>query len=105
MTPELRPLLDNLNARAHRDYLEKATFEQVEEYLRENPNDGDYRKLGLAELEKRRFELLQKEEFKTLETLRKSHRIHLWILVIAILTLICAAIAAADPLLKWIRGH
>jgi hypothetical protein len=39
-----------------------------------------------------------KAELKTLE---KSHRIHLWILVVAIVTAGLALIAALDVVLKW----
>jgi hypothetical protein len=38
-------------------------------------------------------------------TLRKSHRVHLWIFGIAVVTAIIASIAAADSILRWIRGE
>jgi hypothetical protein len=46
------------------------------------------------------------QQLKTLDqlkTLPKTHRIHLWILWIAALTLACAVIAALDPILRWFR--
>jgi hypothetical protein len=37
-----------------------------------------------------------------LKTLKKSHRVHLWILFVAIVTALLALIAALDVVLKWI---
>jgi hypothetical protein len=39
-----------------------------------------------------------------LETLKESHRIHKWILVVAIVTAAFALIAALDPVLKWLKA-
>jgi prefoldin subunit 5 len=40
-----------------------------------------------------------------LKTLEKSHRVHLRILVVAIVTAVLAAIAALDAVLKWLGGR
>src|SRR5437764_13719599 len=37
--------------------------------------------------------------------LEKTHNVHRWILLIAVLTGVFALIAAWDVILKWIRGH
>lgn len=42
---------------------------------------------------------------ESVQRLEKPHKLHWWLLAIAVLTAIFAGIAAPDVILKWIRGN
>ena len=63
MSPEINKLLNTTDTKVHKDWLANASLSQIEEYLRELTTDSLYLHMGLAERERRYFDLLRKPQW------------------------------------------
>jgi hypothetical protein len=96
MSPEIADILNTIDTRKHKEFLAKASLDQIEEYLRELTADNVFRRMGEAERERRYFEVLHRPHWTVTPTF--------WLVVVSVILSATAALLAALSVWPGLRA-